>query len=190
MNIYSFLGVTCPIEANLLVVEGWMSDYVVKSAVTEFNQGNYQKLITAGIPIDKGSYLSEYNNFAKLTAKTLITLGIPPDQVVAAPIPEVTKYRTTASAVAVKEWLETSNIKVNSINIYSLGPHPRRSWVIYRNVLSPDIQVGVIAVEPKYYNPQRWWHSNAGMLTVIGETITYFYTRSVDMKQINYAIYK
>ena len=103
LNIYSFLGVTCSIEANLLIVEGWMSDYVVKSAVTEFNQGNYQKLITAGTPIDKGSYLSEYNNFAKLTAKTLITLGIPPDQVVAAPIPEVTKYRTTPSAVAVKE---------------------------------------------------------------------------------------
>ena len=73
MNIYSFLGVTCPIEANLLVVEGWMSDYVVKSAVTEFNQGNYQKLITAGIPIDKGSYLSEYNNFAKLTPVCFVT---------------------------------------------------------------------------------------------------------------------
>ena len=69
MNIYSFLGVTCPIEAILLVVEGWMSDYVVKSAVTEFNQGNYQKLITAGTPIDKGSYPVSYTHLTLPTKR-------------------------------------------------------------------------------------------------------------------------
>ncbi|NES05153.1 MAG: cytosine deaminase [Okeania sp. SIO2F4] len=182
LNIYSFLAVTSPIEADLLIVEGWMSDYAVKSAIAEFNQGSYQKLITTGTPIGKGFYLSEYNNFAELTAATLITLGVAPDRVVAVPTPQVTKYRTTASAMAVKEWLQTSNLKVNSINIYTLGPHARRSWMIYRNVFSPDIQVGVIALEPKGYNTHRWWQSSAGMRTVIGEAIAYFYTRFVDWK--------
>ncbi len=182
LNIYSFLALTSPIEADLLIVEGWMSDYAVKSAIAEFNQGSYQKLITTGTPIGKGFYLSEYNNFAELTAATLITLGVAPDRVVAVPTPQVTKYRTTASAMAVKEWLQTSNLKVNSINIYTLGPHARRSWMIYRNVFSPDIQVGVIALEPKGYNTHRWWQSSAGMRTVIGEAIAYFYTRFVDWK--------
>jgi len=181
-NIYSFLAVNSPIEADLLIVEGWMSDYAVKSAIAEFNQGNYQKLVTTGTPIGKGFYLSEYDNFAELTAATLIIWGVDPDRVVAVPTPQVTKYRTTASAMAVKEWLKTSNLKVNSINIYSLGPHARRSWMIYRNVFSPDIQVGAIAIEPKGYNPRRWWHSSAGMRTVIGEAIAYFYTRFVNWK--------
>ncbi|NEQ39484.1 MAG: YdcF family protein [Okeania sp. SIO3I5] len=181
-NIYSFLAVTSPIEADLLIVEGWMSDYAVKSAIAEFNRGAYQKLITTGTPIGKGFYLSEYDNFAELTAATLIIWGVDPDRVVAVPTPQVTKYRTTASAMAVKEWLQTSNLKVNSINIYSLGPHSRRSWMIYRNVFSPDIQVGVITLEPKNYNPHRWWQSSEGMRTVIVEAIAYFYTRFVNWK--------
>ncbi|MGK7918666.1 MAG: YdcF family protein [Trichodesmium sp.] len=181
-NIYSFLAVTAPLEADLLIVEGWMSDYAVKSAIAEFNRGAYQKLITTGTPIGKGFYLSKYDNFAELTAATLIILGFDSDKVVAIPTPQVTKYRTTAAAMAVKEWLATSNLKVNSINIYSLGPHARRSWMIYRNVFSPDIQVGIIALEPKGYNPQRWWQSSAGMRTVIGEAIAYFYTRFVNWK--------
>lgn len=181
-NIYSFLAVTSPIEADILIVEGWMSDYAVKLAIAEFNQGAYQKLITTGSPIGKGYYLSEYNNFAELTAATLIALGVDPDRVVAVPTPQVVKYRTAASAIAVKEWLATSNLKVDSINIYTLGPHARRSWMLYRNVFSPDIQVGVIALEPKGYNPTRWWQSSAGMRTVVGEAIAYFYTRFVNWK--------
>ncbi|NER05825.1 MAG: hypothetical protein F6K17_26145 [Okeania sp. SIO3C4] len=181
-NIYSFLAVTSPIEADILIVEGWMSDYAVKLAIAEFQQGAYQKLITTGSPIGKGYYLSEYNNFAELTAATLIALGVEPDRVVAVPTPQVVKYRTAASAIAVKEWLTTSNLKVDSINIYTLGPHARRSWMIYQNVFSPDIQVGVIALEPKGYNPNRWWQSSAGMRTVVGEAIAYFYTRFVNWK--------
>nr|WP_307785872.1 ElyC/SanA/YdcF family protein [Okeania sp. KiyG1] len=164
------------------MVEGWMSDYAVKLAIAEFHQGTYQKLITTGSPIGKGHYLSEYDNFAELTAATLIALGVHPDQVVAIPTPQVVKYRTAASAIAVKEWLTTSNLKVDSINIYTLGPHARRSWMIYRNIFSPDIQVGVIALEPKGYNPKRWWQSSAGMRTVVGEAIAYYYTRFVNWK--------
>ncbi|NES69358.1 MAG: hypothetical protein F6K24_31080 [Okeania sp. SIO2D1] len=181
-NIYSFLALTSPIEADILIVEGWMSDYAVKLAIAEFQQGAYQKLITTGSPIGKGYYLSEYNNFAELTAATLIALGVDPDQVVAIPTPQVLKYRTAASAIAVKEWLANSHLKVNSINIYTLGPHARRSWMIYQNIFSPDIQVGVIALEPKGYNPNRWWQSSAGMRTVVGEAIAYFYTRFVNWK--------
>ncbi|MDY7008472.1 MAG: hypothetical protein SWX82_32270 [Cyanobacteriota bacterium] len=38
-NIYSFLAVTSPIEADILIVEGWMSDYAVKLAIAEFHRG-------------------------------------------------------------------------------------------------------------------------------------------------------
>ncbi len=182
VNIHSFLAVTSPIDADLLIVEGWMSDYAVKSAIEEFNQGNYQKLITTGSPIGKGHYLSEYKNFAEITAATLIVLGFNPDLVIPVPTPKVIKYRTAASAIAVKKWLATSNLKVNSINVYTLGTHARRSRMSYRRVFSPEIKVGVIAVEPQGYNYQKWWHSSAGVRTVIGEAIAYFYARFVDWK--------
>ena len=182
VNIHSFLAVTSPLDADLLIVEGWMSDYAVKTAIAEFDRGNYQKLIATGGPIGKGSYLSEYNNFAEITAATLIVLGFDPELVVAVPTQKVIKYRTAASAIGVKEWLATSDLKVNSINVYTFGTHARRSRMTYRRVFRPDVRVGVIAVEPKGYDARRWWRSSAGVRTVIGEAIAYFYARFFDWK--------
>lgn len=182
VNIHSFLAVTSRLDADLLIVEGWMSDFAIKSAIAEFDRSSYQKLITTGSPLGKGFYLSEYKNFAEISAATLIVLGFDPDLVIAVPTPNVIKCRTTASAMAVKEWLASSDLKVNSINVYTLGTHARRSWMNYRRVFSPDIKVGVIALEPKGYDSRRWWRSSAGVRTVIGEAIAYFYARFVDWK--------
>ena len=182
LNIHSFLGVTSRLDADLLIVEGWMSDCAIKSAITEFNQGSYKKLITTGSVIGKGYYLSEYKSFAEISAATLIALGFDPDKLVAVPSPKVMKYRTAASAMAVQEWLASSNLKVNSINVYTLGTHARRSWMTYRKVFSPYVKVGVIALEPKSYDARRWWQSSAGVRTVISEAIAYFYARFIDWK--------
>lgn len=182
-NIYPFLALNSPIKADVLVVEGWMPDCAIKSAISEFKRGGYQKLVTTGLPITHGFYLTEYNNFAEVSAATLIALGFDPDKLVAVPAPEVIRNRTLASAAALRQWIGDSNLKVESINIYSLDVHARRSWLILKQALSPEIKVGVIAAEPLNYDPRKWWTSSCGVRSVISEAIAYIYASFVDWRR-------
>ncbi|NQE38002.1 hypothetical protein E5S67_05784 [Microcoleus sp. IPMA8] len=181
-NIHPFLAVNAPIKADILVVEGWLPDYAIESAIAEFKKGKYRQLITTGVPLSKGYYLAEYKNYAELTAATCIALGFDKNKVVAVPAASVVKHRTAASAIALSDWLAASAIKVDSINLYSFGPHARRSWIVFKEVLNPAIKVGIIAAEPQDYNSQEWWKSSEGFRTVIGEIIAYIYARFVDWK--------
>lgn len=181
-NIHPFLAVNAPIKADILVVEGWLPDYAIESAIAEFKKGEYRQLITTGVPLSKGFYLAEYKNYAALTAATCVALGFDKNKVVAVPAASVVKHRTAASAIALRDWLAASTIKVESINLYSFGPHARRSWIVFQQVLNPAIKVGIIAAEPQDYNSQEWWKSSDGFRTVIGEIIAYIYARFVDWK--------
>lgn len=177
-KIYDFLAVNSPDRsADFLVVEGWLPDYALEKAMQEFKKGSYRKLITTGLPLARGSYLSEYKTFAEVAAATLLALGFERDRLVAVPGPEALKDRTYTSAVAFREWLSPSNSDVKSINLYSFGPHSRRSWMLFKQALSPQIQVGVIAGEPLDYNPEVWWQFSEGVRTVISEAIAYVYAR-------------
>jgi hypothetical protein len=179
-RIYSFLALNSPVKADVLVVEGWMPDYAIKSAISEFERGGYQKLITIGSPITHGYYLAQYKTFAELSAATLMALGFDPDKLVTIPVPEVTRNRTLASAIALRQWIVDSGVKIEAINLYSLDVHARRSWLILKQALSPEIKVGVIAVEPDTYDPKKWWVSSSGVRFVISETIAYIYARFID----------
>ena len=181
-HIHSFLAPSSPIQADVLVVEGWMEDYALKQAITEFNRGGYQKLITTGLPLEQGFYLAQYKNFAELAAATLIELGFDRDKLVAVPAPNVIKNRTATSAVALREWIDNSDLKIGAINLFTFDAHARRSWLIFRQALAPKIKVGVIAVKPLSYNPKQWWISSEGVRSVIGEAIAYIYARFVDWR--------
>ncbi|MDQ2100332.1 MAG: ElyC/SanA/YdcF family protein [Tychonema bourrellyi B0820] len=181
-NIHPFLAVSSPVKADILVVEGWLPDYAIESAIAEFKKGKYRQLITTGTPLSKGYYLAEYKNYAELTAATCIALGFDRDKIVAVPAANVLKYRTAASAIALRDWLATSALKVDAINLYSLGTHARRSWLIFQEVLNPEIKVGIISAETQDYNPQEWWKSSEGFRTVTGEIIAYLYARFVSWK--------
>ena len=174
-HIHPFLAVTSPIVADVLVVEGWIADYALKQASAEFESGSYRQIITTGIPLERGSYLAEYKNYAELSAATLKALGLAKEKLVAIPTPDVIKDRTYASAVAIRQWLSKSNLNVKSINLYTFDVHARRSWMLFKQVLAPKIKVGVIAAETLDYDPNKWWSSSAGVRTVIDETIAYIY---------------
>ncbi len=75
-HIQPFLSVTSPVKADVLVVEGWLPDYALKHALTEFENGSYKKIVTTGGPLPTGYYLAEYKTFAELSAATLKALGL------------------------------------------------------------------------------------------------------------------
>lgn len=180
-HIHSFLAVTSPVKADVLVVEGWLPDYALKNAIAEFESGDYRQIITTGDPLEKGYFLAQYKNFAELSAATLKKLGFEEEKLVAVPTPKAIKDRTYTSAVTLRQWLSKSNLKLESINLYTLDVHARRSWLLFKQVLAPTIKVGVIAVKSPDYDPGNWWSSSAGVRSVISETIAYIYARFVNL---------
>ena len=179
-NLYPFLAVTSRVKADILVVEGWVTDYALQQAYSEFKNNSYRQIFTTGGPIERGFYLGEYNNFAEIGAVTLKKLGVQNDKVVAVPTPNVIKDRTHASAVAFSQWLSNTNFQLKSINLLTSDAHARRSWLIYQQVLAPKIKVGIISAKPYNYNPNKWWSSSEGVRTVMSETIAYIYALSVN----------
>ncbi|MGI8499739.1 MAG: ElyC/SanA/YdcF family protein [Hassallia sp.] len=179
-HLYPFLAVTSPIKADILVVEGWVTDYAIEQAFSEFKSGSYRQIFTTGGPVEKGFYLVEYNNFAAIAGATLKKLGMQPEKVTVVPARDVIKDRTHASAIALRQWLANSKFPIKSMNLLTSDAHARRSWLIYQQVLAPKIKVGIIAAKPLNYNPNKWWTSSEGVRTVTSEIIAYFYALFVN----------
>jgi|TARA_Y100000294_G_scaffold133509_1_gene126045 hypothetical protein len=179
LTTYPFLALTRSVQGEILVVEGWLPDYALEKVQDRFQDGNYQVLVTSGGELSTGSHLSRYKTLARLAAATLTAQGVPAEKIIAAPAPSVKKDRTYASALEVKKQLAEEGLLPAAIDVVSLGPHSRRTWIMYQMVFSPDTQVGIYSIKPRNYNPERWWSSSAGVRTIIDETIAYLYARLV-----------
>jgi hypothetical protein len=176
-KLQHFLAYSAPVKAEVLVVEGWIDDEGLLGASAEFQQKNYQFLITTGTPLTRGAYLSEYKSFAQLSAATLISLGFDGDKLIIIPTPAVKKDRTLAGAIAVKQWLENNNVKITGMNIYSDDVHTRRTWLLFRKAIPPNIQVGAIAHPSIRYDAKSWWTSSEGVRKVLSELLAYCYVK-------------
>ena len=177
ISISPFLAVNHRVNSEILVVEGWLSDYLLEGSINEFKAHNYQLLVTTGGPLPAGCHLSEYKSYAELGAATLKQLGFDQHLVVAVPTPFKRKDRTYESALALKKWLSNSDLSPKSINVISLGAHARRTWLLFEKALGNTINVGVIAVTDLDYDSANWWKSSEGVRTVIDEMIAYLYAR-------------
>lgn len=175
LYIPAFLSLTAPVKADILVVEGWLPDFALESAVQEFRSGGYRLIVTSGGPLQKGYYLSGYKTSANLAAAVIRKLGVPEDRVVAVSSPFSRLDRTHAAALAVKEWLIRTRQPSRAVNVFSMGPHARRSFYIFTQAFSDEYRVGIIATPDLQYNWNNWWRSSHGVRFVLSETIAYCY---------------
>ena len=58
-----------------------------------------------------------------------------------------------------------------------MGPHARRSRLLFEKAFGRDTRVGIIALEDRDYDPAHWWKSSQGVRTVTDELIAYGYAR-------------
>jgi uncharacterized SAM-binding protein YcdF (DUF218 family) len=177
LEVGPFLSVTDPAPGGVLVVEGWGSDYMLKATITEFRHNHYSKVFVTGIPLERGEPLSEYKNMAFIGAATLVKLGLSTNDVQAVPTPKTRRDRTYAMALSLKHWLRSHGPAPTRVTLVTGGPHARRSRLLYQMALGEGITVGVIAVPPEDYDERSWWHSSAGVRSIIGETLAYAYAR-------------
>jgi hypothetical protein len=177
VNIHQFLAKNAPIDADILVVEGWLPDYAIDVALDKFRQGSYDRVVTIGGPISRGSYLFKYQTFAELAAATLQERGLDPQYLLAVPYCTESTNRTYDTATDLKVWLHSAQLQFNSIDLLTLGTHSRRSWILFKKAFEPEVKIGTIAVEPLHYDSRQWWKSSEGARTILSEFIAYIYTR-------------
>lgn len=177
LAVYPFLAVTEQVPPTVLVVEGWVHDYVIKVAIDEFNSRSYQRIYTTGGPVQGMGYINDYNTSASVGASRLRAAGISGNLVQMIPSRVTDRDRTFSSALALKTWFDEHNIKVTGFNIVTEGPHARRTRLLFQKAFGDRVRVGIIAVDNPDYNPKRWWRYSEGVREVLGETIAYLYAR-------------
>ena len=71
-NLQPFLAVTHREDSKILVVEGWIDQYAILTAVKEFQAGHYEKIYTTGGPVvGTGGYVNDFNTSASIGAEVL-----------------------------------------------------------------------------------------------------------------------
>jgi len=173
---YPFLAVTERVPANILVIEGWTGTAVMRQAAAEFKGGGYRSLVLVRTVL--GADDEDGRLLGQRLADALERFGVPRQRMVAL-FPDVArKDRTYHSAKAVVEWLESqSDPEVEGINVATVGPHARRSRLLYRKAFHGICPVGVVSLQTPSYDPARWWRSSEGVRDVIGEIIAFSYSR-------------
>ena len=178
LNVHPFLAVTHRVNANFLVVEGWMQRYAIRKAAEEFKAGSYERIFTTGGPENGvGGYINDYQTSASAGAEALKRFGIPDDLVQMVPSRVIGRDRTYSSAVALRDWLHEHKMLVHSINVLTEDAHARRTRLLYRKAFGKNVVVGIISVSNPDYNPRHWWRYSDGVREVIGESIAYIYAR-------------
>jgi uncharacterized SAM-binding protein YcdF (DUF218 family) len=171
----SFLSSTCRLPSQILVVEGWIGFEGIRAAKLEFEQRNYQFIVTSGgVSASEGWERGGWS-YAEGAQRELIRLGIPMEKIILAPAKDTTTQRTYQSAIAVLHALASNGIRPKSINIFTFGPHARRSRLVFEKAYSPETQVGVIGWEPPSYSSNLWWHSSDRAKQLIVESAGFFY---------------
>jgi hypothetical protein len=176
----AFLCSTSRLPAEVLVVEGWIGRNGVRAAAAEFERGSYRYLVTTGGVTDAKGWSEAGWSFAKGAADELARLGVPEDRLIVAPAADAESHRTYNSAVAVRRALDSMEIRPQALNVFTLGPHARRSRLVYAKVEGPETEVGVIGWASPSDEAVPWWRSSDRAKELLTETAGYVYEALLD----------
>jgi hypothetical protein len=168
----SFFSLTRRVPAEVLLVEGWIGDEGVLATAEEFMRSDYKYVVVTGGQTDGGQSSS---NYAEIAARELNRSGIPEDKIVIAKTEGIEHERTFKSATAAWRALQNKGIHPKDINVLTLGPHARRSRLVYNKVFAPATDIGVIAWVPSGYGASPWWQSRRLMNCFLKEIVGYPY---------------
>lgn len=170
----AFLSVTARVPAKALIVEGWIGRDGVRAAKEEFETGGYRYLVATGGYTGEG-WLDRRWSYAEIVEEELLRLHLPREQLIVAKTSPTDNRRTYESAVAGKEALEQRKVRFLAVNVFTRGPHARRSRLVFSKAFGGSTQVGVISWSPPGATEGPWWRSSERAREFIGETAGYLY---------------
>lgn len=175
--VHSFLSITKPVKADILVIEGWVFDYMLDEAVDLYKKGRYKYIITTG-GVRKYSHnkiAGGADSTAEYAAKRLVNCGIGPESIFTASGSAAKDHHTYNAAFGLRKWVLNNKPEIKTLNIFTGGPHGRKTYHIYKKVLGKNITVGIISSEIKHYNPKYWWTSFTGISVTFDYIVGYIY---------------
>ena len=175
----SYLALTQRAPAEILVVEGWIGLKGVGAAVDEFKHGDYRYIVCTG-GFTANRWEDQPASFAEMAAAETIRLGVPRTNILVATAKITESHRTFESAAAVWRTLQDRGINAMALNVFTLGPHARRSALVFSKVNSPGVKIGVIGWLPAEYKDEPWWQSSDRSRELLDETVGYLYELLLD----------
>src|SRR6266850_3853531 len=131
-GLYPFLAITERVDANILVVEGWVNENAIRAAVKEFRSNRYEHVFTTGGPVaGTGGYTNDFMTSASVGADLLKKSGLPDDRLQMVPSRVMDRDRTYASAVALRNWFLDHNMAVSGIDVVTEDVHARRTRLLF-----------------------------------------------------------
>jgi len=166
---YPFLAVNEPLRGDVMLLEGWTLPHrIAKQVAAEFTKGHYRRLLVL-----QDTYYGESTN----ATERLLQAGIPSASIETVLYPGVDRDRTYHAALVARDWLRQNEPSGNCFDVVTIGPHARRSWMLYRKAFGTTARIGVVALEDPLYDPNHWWRTSEGLREVQGEVIAYVYSR-------------
>lgn len=168
------LLVTARVPADVLIVEGWIGRDGIRAAKEEFEAGGYRYLVATGGYTGEG-WLDRRWSHAEMAEEELVRLHFPREQLLVAKTSPTDSQRTYESAVVGKEALEQRRIQIAAVNVFTRGPHARRSRLVFAKVFGASTPVGVVSWNPPGSTDGTWWRSSERAREFIGETAGYWF---------------
>jgi uncharacterized SAM-binding protein YcdF (DUF218 family) len=177
-GLYPFLATTHRVNADILVVEGWINEHAIQAAVKEFQSNHYQRVFTTGGPVmGTGGYINDFYTSASVGADLLKKNGLTNGSVQMVPSRVMDRDRTYGSAVALRNWFRDHNMAVSGIDVVTEDVHARRTRLLFEKALGKNVMVGIVAVPNPDYDWRRWWWYSQGLKNVVSEFAAYLYAR-------------
>jgi uncharacterized SAM-binding protein YcdF (DUF218 family) len=168
----SFLSATNRLSAEVLVVESWIGTDGIRAAADEYVRGHYKYIVPTGA-LDSSRWEEAPKKLALIAQRELLNAGIPQEYILVAPAKFTDSGRTYESALAVKETLQNHGIRPQALNVFTLGPHARRSGLVFSKVNGSTADVGVVGWTPPDYGTEWWWQSSERAKEFVLESIGY-----------------
>lgn len=168
-----FLAVDEPVGRGTLVVEGWLPRKALELAAETARRGGYESIVVTGGPIRDVPWGGGFPTYAERAGAYVRSLDVGGREIFVVPAPDTDRDRTFEAARAVRRWLDSSGRRVDAVDVFSYGPHARRSRDLYRLALGSGVAVGCRAAAPVDYELASWWRRSDGARDIIGEAVGY-----------------
>ena len=173
---HAFLAVHQPNDSGVLVIEGWVPRYALTGYVARCS--NYAMIYTIGGPTRTDRHSNdESDTYASVAQARLVKAGVPVGKVRAVPCRIAQRDRTYASAAALRDWCVSNHVEMARFNVITIGPHARRSRLMFQRAFKKPVQVGIIALTNEDYDADHWWRYSEGVRETLGEVVAYLYAR-------------
>ena len=59
-----------------------------------------------------------------------------------------------------REWFKQEGISLSRLDVFSSGVHTRRSRDLYQQAFGESVVIGIIAAQPRDFDPAHWWSTS------------------------------